>query len=414
MTEQKTKDTTALLEGREGGPAKRLEGAGQVTLKVGGMTCAACAARVEKALAGLPGVNRAGVNLATERATVEYDPNVIGISAMRKAVAEAGYQAEEVAGRVDPDWERAEREREIRRQTVRLAFSALLSLPLLYYMFHMLFRFPAPDWLMNPWFQFALATPVQFVAGWRFYAGAYHALKGGAANMDVLIAMGTSAAYIYSTAVTFTGGGEVYFEASSLIITLIILGGFEAIPGQGVRGTVDGKAILLGNRRLMEANGVDVSPAVGDLDRLEGEGKTAMILAVEGRLAGIIAVAERLKREGRVVGMVGDGINDAPALATADVGFAIGTGTDVAMEAADITLMRGDLRGIVAAIKLSRRTMRTIKQNLFWAFAYNTAGIPAAALGYLSPVLAGAAMALSSVSVVSNSLRLKRFRVQQG
>ncbi len=725
----------------------------RVDLKISGMSCAACSARVERALVGLDGVLRANVNLAMERAAVDYNPAQLSLIDIKKTVADAGYRADETDGGFSGDREKLERERETRRQLMLLVMSILLSLPLLSMMFGELFNIHLPQIFHNKVFQFTMATPVQFIAGYQFYRGAYKSLKHGSANMDVLVVMGTSAAYFYSVGTTFFFSGHVYYETGAIIITLILLGrllesaakgrtsdaikklmglaprtarvmrdgqeidipvedvqvgdvvlvrpgekvpvdgviregvssvdesmltgesipvdkhagdeviggtinkhgvlkfaatrvgsdtalaqiikiveeaqgskapiqrladvisayfvpvvvgiaavtfliwyfivepgdlaralisftavlviacpcalglatptsimvgtgrgaengilikggehlekahaintvvldktgtitrgepsltdvisvgdvvsrnellqlvasaerasehplgeaivrgarernltlmdaqSFEAIPGYGISAMVNGRALLIGNRRLMAERKVDNGDLDKSVDGLEKSGKTAMLVAVDSQAAGVVAVADTvkkhsaeairvlqdmgvqtmiitgdnrrtaeaiarqvgiapenvlaevlprdkarqvsiLKEQGRVVGMVGDGINDAPALATADVGFAIGTGTDVAMEAADITLMRGDLRGVAASISLSRGTMRNIKQNLFWALIYNSLGIPVAASGFLSPVLAGAAMAFSSVSVVTNALRLKRF-----
>lgn len=729
----------------------------KIELKITGMSCAACSARIEKRLNKVDGVAKASVNLATERANIEYDMEKVKTADLIKTVDDLGYKAERIEN-VSQDREREQREKEIKRLRMELIASAILSSPLIAAMIFMLVNIDIP-FLHNEYFQLIISTPVQFIIGFRFYKNAYHALKAKSANMDVLIAMGTSAAYFFSIYNAFFAHSmemgmmkELYFEASSTIITLILLGKyleavakgktseaikklmglkaktarvirngveedipvedvqvgdiivvrpgekisvdgkiiegdssidesmltgeslpvekkagdfvtgatinkfgtfkfeatkvgkdtvlsqiikmvedaqgskapiqkiadqvsgvfvpaviviaivtfaiwylvtrelnlaivsavsvlviacpcalglatptaimvgtgkgaekgilikggeylelayklnsvvldktgtitkgqpevtdiiplgdmdeleiirlsaiaekasehplgvaifekgkskfgiipdpsrFQAIPGRGVAAVIEDKTIYIGTRKLMKEKGINIFRIESDIAKLEDEGKTAMLMAVNERVEAILAVAdtvkenskeaieqllkmgidvymitgdnartakaiakqvgitnvlaevlpenkaeevEKLKKQGKIVAMVGDGINDAPALATADIGMAIGTGTDVAMEAADITLMRGDLRSIPTAIKLSKRTMRKIKQNLFWAFIYNIIGIPFAAFGLLSPIIAGGAMAFSSVSVVTNSLSLKRYNPEK-
>ncbi|MCY8816454.1 copper-exporting P-type ATPase CopA [Bacillus atrophaeus] len=735
-------------------------GYGVVTEKaefqIAGMTCAACANRIEKRLNKTEGVSSAPVNFALETVAVEYNPKEVAITDLKETVAKLGYQLEQ-KGEADGETESPQK-KEQRKQTVRLIFSAILSFPLLWAMVSH-FSFTSfiwvPDIFMNPWMQFALATPVQFVIGWPFYTGAYKALRNKSANMDVLVALGTTAAYVYSLYLTIQSLGAhghtdgLYYETSAILLTLILLGKrfeakakgrssdaikklmklqaktatvvrdgqeqvipiedvmtgdlvyvkpgeripvdgevtegrsavdesmitgesipvdkspgdsvtgatmnangflkikavnvgkdtalsqiirvveeaqgskapiqrladqisgifvpivlgiavitfliwyfwaapgdvgeaiskliavlviacpcalglatptsimagsgrsaefgilfkggehlekthrldtivldktgtvtngkplltdavaadgfeetellrlaaaaetgsehplgeaiaagvkekgidipkltrFEAKIGAGVSAEAAGKTILVGSRRLMESEGVQHEALLSQMSALEGEGKTVMLVSVDGEPAGLIAVADtiketsreavkrlmsmglevimmtgdnrktaeaiakeagitrviaevrpeqkaeeisRLQQTGSRVAMVGDGINDAPALATADIGMAIGTGTDIAMETADITLIRGDLNSIADAIRMSRLTMKNIKQNLFWALGYNTLGIPIAAFGFLAPWVAGAAMAFSSVSVVLNALRLQR------
>ncbi|MDG0819407.1 heavy metal translocating P-type ATPase [Staphylococcus equorum] len=719
-------------------------------LDVIGMTCAACSNKIEKVLNRDAGVEHANVNLTTENATIAYNPEMTSIDDLIKKIQKIGYDAKPKQAATEKS---SQKEQELKHKRTKLIISAILAAPLLLTMFVHLFGMQIPHIFMNPWFQFALATPVQFIIGWQFYVGAYKNLRNGSANMDVLVALGTSAAYFYSlyemikwlNLTNYTP--HLYFETSAVLITLILFGKyletraktqttnalsellnlqakearvlrnreelmiplnevvqgdhliikpgekipvdgkvikgttsidesmltgesipiekvqndnvigstmnkngsitveatkvgkdtalasiikvveeaqgskapiqrladiisgyfvpivvgialltfivwitlvqtgqfepalvaaiavlviacpcalglatptsimvgtgkaaengilfkggehierthqvntvvldktgtitngkpvvtdfdgddkvlqllasaekgsehplaesivnyakknhipflevahFEAIPGHGIKATIDGKSLCVGNRKFMIEENIAINSAETQLSRFEQDGKTAMMIAIDSELKGTIAVADTVKAstseaiqqlhdldievvmltgdnertaqaiakqvgidtviaevlpeekaskivelqdQGKTVAMVGDGVNDAPALVQADIGIAIGSGTEVAIEAADVTILGGDLLLIPKAMKASKSTIRNIRQNLFWAFGYNVAGIPIAALGLLAPWVAGAAMALSSVSVVTNALRLKRMKL---
>ena len=298
--------------------------------------------------------------------------------------------------------------------------------------------------------------------------------EGKASVTDLVVLGGFTQEYVLGLAASVENRSEhplgkaIVEHASRMKAQLEEIDEFESLPGHGLRGKVNGDVVLIGNDRMMKKRGIEVSEAEEFSTRLAAEGKTPVLIALNGKIAGVIGIADtikpsskdaikglkemgftiamitgdnlqtartigeqagvdsviagvlphekadhirRIQESGTIVAMVGDGVNDAPALAQADVSIAMGSGTDVAMETADITLMHSDLLGVAQAIRLSKRTMLSIKQNLFWAFIYNIIGIPVAALGFLNPMVAAGAMAMSSVSVVTNSLRLRGIKL---
>ena len=469
---------------------------------VTGMSCAACSARVEKAVKKVPGVTSCSVSLLTNSMGVE---GTASSAAIIQAVQEAGYGASpKAAGAAAASSPSADLDALADHETPKLKRRLIASLGfllvLMYFsMGHMMWGWPLPHWFDGNHVAMGLVqlllAGIVMVINQKFFINGFKGLIHGSPNMDTLVAMGSMASFVWSTYALFAmtraqvdGNDELvmhymmefYFESAAMILTLITVGkmleapevtDFAALPGNGLSAKLDGKEIFGGNAAFTGTKVTVPAELAQAAAELSAQGKTPLFFGGAGRLLGVIAVADTIKEDsprairelqamgikvvmltgdnqrtadaiGKQAGvdaviagvlpdgkeavirqlqaagkvaMVGDGINDAPALTRADTGIAIGAGTDVAIDAADVVLMNSRLSDVPAAIRLSRATLRNIHENLFWAFLYNTIGIPLAAGAFipfgltLNPMFGAAAMSLSSFCVVSNALRLNLF-----
>ena len=427
---------------------------------VTGMTCAACAAHVEKAAGAVDGVSSAAVNLMLGTLVCSYDRDKASPQAIIAAVEDAGYGA---APADDAKRDiRREQDAAAKAMGRRLLWSAVCLVPLFYLSMGHMLGLPVPAFmhrqpLLAAAVQLALCLPILLLNRAYFTVG-FSRLFKGSPNMDSLVALGAAAGLAYSLiemgllcAGQLAGMPDLYFESAGMILTLVTVGKYLEERSKGkTTGAITallalaavGKTPLyfaeeqhlLGVVAVADVVKPDSAAAIAALRRsgrevvlLTGDDRrTAEAIAHQVGVERVIAqvlpqdkarCVKELQKDGRLVAMVGDGVNDAPALVTADVGLAIGAGTDVAIESADVVLMHNSLMDIVDAAALSRATLRNIRQNLFWAFFYNAIGIPVAAgVLYpalqltLDPMLAAAAMSLSSVCVVSNALRLRGWK----
>jgi len=355
----------------------------KVVLKIGGMTCATCVKTIENSLLRLDGIIEVNIDLAGEKTIVIYNPNIVTQAEMRRAIKETGYQFLGIEGEETEDFEKVTREKDLKekRNRIIVGFTTGTLLMILMYI-------PTNLSISTAYLMLLISTPAFIYISHPIFAAAYRSLKNKNLNMDVMYSMGIGVAFNNKMA------GMIAITDTLKGTTKSAIKKFKDMEFNIFM--ITGDNIRTANAIAKQAGIVEVLAEVLPQDKANE--------------------VKKLQEKGEVVAFVGDGINDAPALAQADVGIAIGSGTDVAIETGDIVLIKDDLLDAVAAVQLSKKVISRIKQNIFWAFAYNTALIPVAA-GILYPFfgitfrpeLAGLAMAMSSVTVISLSLMLKKY-----